>query len=172
MSANNNSYMLSHQVSYALPSLNSKMRRNQWNCHCRKVLKFFVSWQFGGKTNIYFNDIFAGRFVVLVLSAPIRWNLLYVEKVKAFWVEDVFWRFSIFLLNKTCSSILYLKGICVDYNSVCIFKHKTVAHHEQLYELSTQQLTDTLNKHKNCLSFHSLFLQQNMCGRGNLKMVR
>ena len=29
MSANNNSHMLSHQVSYALPSLNSKMRRNQ-----------------------------------------------------------------------------------------------------------------------------------------------
>ena len=71
----------------------------------------------------------------------------------------------------SCSSILYLKGICVDYNSVCIFKHKTVAHHEQLYELSTQQLTDTLNKHKNCLSVHPLFVEQNMCGRGKLKMV-
>ena len=106
MSANNNSHMLSHQVSYALPSLNSKMRRNQWNCHCRKVLKFFVSWQFGGKTNIYFNDIFAGHFVVLVLFALIRWNLVYVDKVEAF----SNWKMCFEDFPFPFSSILYLKG--------------------------------------------------------------
>ena len=130
----------------------------------------------------YSNSLFRDNLV----ERPIFISMTYLQVTLLYWfcplqsVETSYmqrrsrlfeWRMCFEDFPFSCSSILYLKGICVDYNSVCIFKHKTVAHHEQLYELSTQQLTDTLNKHKNCLSFHPLFVQQNICGRVKLKMV-